>query len=38
LAVVGKQRRPRFGADDAVCRKAMRLLETPNRAIGQRAV
>ena len=32
------QRRPRLGADDAVCRKALRLLETPNRAIGQRAV
>jgi hypothetical protein len=38
LAVVGTQRRPRLGADDAVCRKAMPLLETPNRAIGQRAV
>jgi hypothetical protein len=32
------QRRPRLGADDAVCRKAMSLLETPNRAICQRAV
>ena len=35
---VGTQRRSGLGADDAVCRKAMRLLETPNGALGQRAV
>src|SRR5215212_93645 len=35
LAVVGTQRRPGLVADDAVCRKAVRLLETPNRAFGQ---
>jgi hypothetical protein len=38
LAVVGTQRRPGLGAGDAACRKAMGLLETPNRAFCQRAV
>jgi hypothetical protein len=38
LAVIGTQRRPGLGADDAVDRKAMRLLEASNRPFGQGTV
>ena len=38
FAVVDTERCPGLGAGDAVCRKTMRQLDTPNRTFGQRAV